>query len=94
MFKEREQNSVIPGFVFNPNSSGAGHRFSVQEGDLVFLKLDQQTIMVRILHTSSNETFEGVIEGFEPTLGIDYRGLNLGQEITFAERHIFGCNKA
>lgn len=92
MFEEREMNRGI--FFVGSDSPKNMFDQSIESGDSVDLRVGHEKILVRSLVCAPSGTYRGVIYGFEPSLGIEYRGLKLGQEIEFSGCHIFGCNKA
>ena len=67
---------------------------AVVDGDSVTLKIGEESVQVRKLITLSLRQYRGTIYGFEPSFGIEYHGLSIGQEVDFSEKHIFACSTA
>lgn len=89
MFLEREHDHGIM-FVGN-HTSGQKIKNAIVEGDSVELRIDKERILVRNIVPIGSEQYRGVIYGFEPSFAVEHNGLALDQEITFSEKHIFGC---
>lgn len=90
MFEERNRGQSI---VFSVNDALEERtEASVANGDSVSLRKDGEDVLVRDVKAIGPARFTGIIYGFEPSYGLEYHGLNLGDEIEFEERHIFACS--
>ncbi|HXM81698.1 MAG TPA: hypothetical protein VN929_07200 [Burkholderiales bacterium] len=55
----------------------------------VTLRLGSESVLVRVRERSS--LFVGEISGFEPSAGVEFRGMRVGDLIVFSQAHIFGA---
>ena len=89
MFLERKHDQVIV-FVGN-HTSGQKIKVAVVDGDSVVLWIGKERVLVRNIVAKNSGQYRGVIYGFEPGFAVEHNGLVLDQDITFSEKHIFGC---
>lgn len=89
MFLEREHDRGIV-FVGN-HTSGQKIKDAVVDGDSVELRIDKERVLVRNIVAIGSVQYRRYIYGFETSLAVEHNGLALDQEITFSEKHIFGC---
>jgi hypothetical protein len=52
--------------------------------------LGSESVLVRVRERSS--LFVGEISGFEPSVGVEFHGMRIGDLIVFKEEHIFGAS--
>jgi hypothetical protein len=56
----------------------------------VTLRLGSESVLVRVRERSS--LFVGEISGFEPSVGVEFQGVRVGDLIVFNEAQIFAAN--
>lgn len=65
---------------------------SVSDGDEVTLRIDDEDVLVRNVSRTSPGQFSGDVYGFEPSYGIEFGGLKIGDRIDFTEDHVISCH--
>ena len=68
---------------------GQVRRAVVITGDRVSLCIESEIILVNDVEVISNGQYRGRIDGFEPSVGLEYAGHKLEDIVTFEERHIW-----
>lgn len=81
------------GIIFVENiEQGAQFKSSILDGDSVTLRIGDERVLVRNINRHGSGRYKGTIYGFEPSCGLEYDGLKLGEEVEFDESHVFGCS--
>ncbi len=90
--------------MFNKRSHGLGITYvssyepgtkfknSVENGDEVTLKIDNESILVRNVQIKGNGKYSGTVYGFEPSIELTYKDLSLDDEVEFEEINIISCS--
>ena len=65
---------------------------SISDGDEVTLRIDDEDVLVRNVAKTSPGHFSGEVYGFEPSYGIEFGGLKIGDRIEFTENHVISCH--
>lgn len=65
----------------------------INNGDSVSLKYNGEKILVRDVSSEDDGTYWGTVHGFEPSIGLEFGGLERGQDISFREEHVFSCTR-
>ncbi|MEW7993630.1 MAG: hypothetical protein AB2652_09010 [Candidatus Thiodiazotropha endolucinida] len=87
MFTEREPGQPI--VYVRSHSPGNILDDSINDGNSVELRIENERVLVRDIESTSNNNYKGIIYGFEPSFLTEFKGLKLDEVITFGERHIF-----
>lgn len=90
MFLKRENGTGI--FFTRAYKPGAVKLVDeVCDGDSVILKVDEESVLVKGVQEIDAAIFRGIIYGFEPSVGIEYKGFKIDQGIKFSEDNVFSC---
>jgi hypothetical protein len=81
------QRGDLPAWVSNLAPRQSLHLWSLADAKSVTLRLGSESILVRVRERSS--LFVGEISGFEPSAGVAFKGMRVGDLIVFKEAHIF-----
>ena len=84
------QGGDLPAWV---NNLAPRHRlriWTLADAKNVTLRLGSENVLVRVREQSN--LFVGEIYGFEPSAGIAFRGMSVGDLIVFSEAHILGAS--
>ncbi|MCS0454506.1 hypothetical protein ND933_10845 [Vibrio diabolicus] len=65
----------------------------INAGDSVTLRYDSERITVTSVREIAAKTYKGKISGFDPSISVAFKSLNLGDEIEFNEHHVFSCTR-
>jgi hypothetical protein len=57
------------------------------------LRKGDERVIVRSIRGSPDGSYVGVIDGFDTSLGTEFEGLKLGDEIAFTEEHVFSLGE-
>ena len=90
MFTERPKDQGI--FFVWRHGLNTSSRTSISASSTVTLRIGDERILVRDIASISLNLYKGVVFGFEPSFGVEYKELKLGQLVQFNESNIFGCN--
>lgn len=91
MFDDRNKGQAI---VFSANRDpGQPIKIAVRDGDSVSLRKDGEDVLVRSVRAVGHSRFTGIIYGLDPSYELEYQGLNIGDRVTFEERHIIACSE-
>ncbi|MES9987057.1 MAG: hypothetical protein ABW077_04030 [Candidatus Thiodiazotropha endolucinida] len=91
MFTERKPGQPI--VYVRRHSPGNILDDSINDGNSVKLRIENERVLVRDIESTGNNNYKGIIYGFEPSFSTEFKGLKLDEEISFGERHIFCCVK-
>ena len=64
--------------------------WALTDAKSVTLRLGSESVLVCVRERSS--LFVGEIYGFEPSAGIEFQGMRVGDLIVFSQAHIFGAS--
>src|ERR1700704_5114707 len=84
------QGGDLPAWVSN---LGPRHRlriWALADAKSVTLRLGSESVLVCVRERSS--LFVGEISGFEPSVGVEFQGVRVGDLIVFNEAQIFAAN--
>src|SRR5205085_6430873 len=65
---------------------------SVKNASSLRLRYKGEAVLVNKHRQQSGNQFAGEIYGFEPSIGVQFAGMKIGDEITFEDSHIFTVN--
>ena len=66
-------------------------RLSIEDGDDVVIKIGEERVLVRDIRSTASGQYCGTVYGFEPSCVTEYKGVALGQQVAFEEKHVFTC---
>ena len=84
------QRGDLPAWVSNPAPRQSLRIWALADAKRVTLRLGSESVQVLVRERSS--LFVGEISGFEPSAGVEFRGMRVGDRIVFKEEHIFGAS--
>jgi hypothetical protein len=84
------QRGDLPTWVSNPVPRQTLRIWDLPNAKSVTLRLGSESVLVRVRERSS--LFVGEISGFEPSVGVEFQGMRIGDLIVFKEEHIFGAS--
>jgi hypothetical protein len=84
------QPGGLPAWVSNPAPRQPLRIWPLADAKSVTLRLRGENVLVRVRERSS--LFVGEISGFEPSAGVEFQGVRVGDLIVFKEEHIFGAS--
>ncbi len=84
------QGGDLPAWVSNLAPRQPLRIWALADAKSVSLRLGSESVLVRVRERSS--LFVGEISGFEPSAGVEFRGMRVGDLIVFNEAHIFGAS--
>ena len=65
----------------------------VEDAKTVTLRKGDESVLVQSLRPQSDGSFIGEIYGFEPSVGIEYEKMKIGDSIEFEESHAIGIGR-
>ena len=83
------QGGDLPAWVSNLALRQPLRIWALGDAKSVTLRLGSESVLVCVRERSS--LFVGEISGFEPSAGVEFRGMRVGDLIVFNEAHIFGA---
>ena len=84
------QSGSLPAWVSNSAPRQPLRLWALADAKSVTLRLRSENVLVRVRERSS--LFVGEISGFEPSAGVEFKGVRVGDLIVFKEEHIFGAS--
>lgn len=84
------QRGDLPAWVSNLVPRQRLRIWALSDAKSVTLRLGSESVLVRVRERSS--LFVGEISGFEPSAGVEFQGVHIGDLIVFKEEHIFGAS--
>ena len=79
----------LPAWVSNPARQPL-RIWALADAKSVTLRLGSESVLVGVRERSS--LFVGEISGFEPSAGVEFQGMRVGDLIVFQQAHIFGAS--
>lgn len=89
MFDHRSEG--IGPFIVGKHSPGAQIKLSIDNGDLVTLKIGEVRVLIRDVEVTATGQYKGIIYAFEPSISTATHALQLEQLVEFSESQVFGC---
>ena len=80
----------LPAWVSNLALRQPLRIWALADAKSVTLRLGSESVLVCVRERSS--LFVGEISGFEPSAGIEFQGMRVGDLIVFSQAHIFGAS--
>lgn len=87
MFEERPEGSSFFGFTGPSNTEQK--LTAIEVGDEAELRLEGERVRVKVTAVLEDSSFEGIIQGFEPSHAQEYQGYREKQQIPFEKKNIF-----
>ena len=84
------QHGNLPAWVSNLVSRQRLRIWALADARRVALRLGSESVLVCVRERSS--LFVGEISGFEPSAGVEFQGMRVGDLIVFNEVHIFDAS--
>jgi hypothetical protein len=84
------QHSDLPAWVSDLGRRQPLRIWTLADAKSVTLRLGSESVRVRVRERSS--LFVGEISGFEPTAGVEFQGMRVGDLIVFNQAHIFAAS--
>lgn len=90
MFTKRTEGN---GIMFSGNHTpGQLLKSTVGNGDMVVLRIGDESVLVKDIECLPNQKFRGIVYGFEPSYSLEIQGLKIDDEVEFDEEHIVSCS--
>jgi hypothetical protein len=78
--------------VFGPvTSTRSAKKLSVDDGDIVRLKIEGETVVVVDTMCIGANHYRGIIDCFETRPGVEFRGYSVGDPVDFSHAQVFGA---
>ena len=92
MFEKRTEGRGI--FFTSSHTPGQILKSTIEEGDDVILKIDNESVLVKNVKLLSNNNYSGIVYGFEPSFALDFNGVKIEDEVKFCEENIISCSQS
>ena len=85
------QRGDLPAWVAKREPGQHLRIWALTDGKSVTLRFGSGRVLVNVRERSS--LFVGEISGFEPSAGVNFQGMSVGDLIVFSETHIFEASE-